>query len=317
MMTAATLVAPGAIELREVSKPVPGPDEVLVRLQGCGVCVSNVPVWEGRPWFNYPLAPGQLGHEGWGVVEQVGAQVDAFKVGDRVGFLSDHAYAEYDLTAPGKAVRLPPALSEVDFPAEPLGCAMNIARRVGEVRGKTVAIVGIGFLGAVLTELLVKAGARVIAVARKPLAQAIAGNRGGEVVAMDDHWRIIEDIKSRTKGALSDIVVECTGKQWPLDLSAELCGEYARLVIAGYHQDGPRQVNMQAWNWKCLEVINAHERDPAIYLRGMREAAYAVASGLVRIDDLITHRFPLDRLAEALEATRLRPDGFFKAVIKY
>lgn len=54
-----------------------------------------------------------------------------------------------------------------------------------------------------------------------------------------------------------------------------------RLIIAGYHQDGPRQVDMQQWNWRGLDVINAHERDPAVAARGLREAMSAVDSGSI------------------------------------
>jgi threonine dehydrogenase-like Zn-dependent dehydrogenase len=72
---------------------------------------------------------------------------------------------------------------------------------------------------------------------------------------------------------------------------------------------------MQLWNWRGLDVINAHERDPRAYLEGMRAAVHAVASGLLDPSPLYTHRFPLDRLASALEATRKRPDGFLKALV--
>ena len=100
---------------------------------------------------------------------------------------------------------------------------------------------------------------------------------------MDDHWRIIEAVKALTGGRFCERVIEATGKQWPLDLAAELTAERGRLVIAGYHQDGPRQVNMQLWNWRGLDVINAHERDPAIYVHGVRAAVAAVAGGAARL----------------------------------
>jgi threonine dehydrogenase-like Zn-dependent dehydrogenase len=120
-----------------------------------------------------------------------------------------------------------------------------------------------------------------------------------------------------TSGRFCDVVIEATDKQGPLDLAAELTRERGRLVVAGYHQDGPRQVNMQLWNWRGLDVINAHERDPQIYLRGMREAVAAVESGLIDPAPLYTHRFRLDQLDQALGMTAERPDGFMKALITY
>jgi threonine dehydrogenase-like Zn-dependent dehydrogenase len=110
-------------------------------------------------------------------------------------------------------------------------------------------------------------------------------------------------------------VIEAVGKQWPLDLAAELTREGGRLVIAGYHQDAPRQVNMQLWNWRGFDVVNAHERDPAVAVRGMREAVAAIESGLIDPRQLITHRYLLDSLGDALDATRDKPAGFVKAVV--
>jgi threonine dehydrogenase-like Zn-dependent dehydrogenase len=86
-------------------------------------------------------------------------------------------------------------------------------------------------------------------------------------------------------------------------------------MIAGYHQDGPRQVNMQSWNWRGIDVVNAHERDPRVYARGMREAVAAVESGALDPSPLFTHSFRLERLGEALEMVNNRPDGFLKALI--
>ena len=70
---------------------------------------------------------------------------------------------------------------------------------------------------------------------------------------------------------------------------------------------------MQLWNWRGLDVINAHERDPQVYLDGMQAAVDAVASGRLDPTPLYTHRFPLERLNDALAMTRDRPDGFLKA----
>lgn len=315
-MRAAALTAPGEIELREVEIPNPAPGEVRVRLEGSGVCASNLEVWGGQPWFSYPLEPGAPGHEGWGVVDEVGEGVDDLRPGDRVALLSGRAYAEYDVAPAASVVRLPAALDGQPFPGEPLGCAINIFRRSRIEPGQTVAVVGVGFLGALLTRLATDAGARVIGITRRPFALEVARSMGAaETVAMDDHGQIIERVKDLTEGVFCDRVIEATGKQWPLDLAAELTRERGTLVIAGYHQDGPRQVNMQLWNWRGLDVINAHERDPAVYLQGMRAAVELVASGRLDPAPLYTHTYSPDRLGDALDATRDRPDSFLKALV--
>jgi threonine dehydrogenase-like Zn-dependent dehydrogenase len=322
-MRAAVVRAPGVAEVVEVPVPKPKAGQVRVRLGGCGVCASNVPPWEGREWFQYPMPPGQLGHEAWGVIDDVGEGVAGFSAGQRVALLSNNAYAEYDVAASDQVVALRPPLDGRPFPAEPLGCAMNIFARSDVRPGQTVAIVGVGFLGAILARLASEAGARVIAVARRPFALDVARGMGAhELVPMDDHWKVISRVAELTGGSggydvrgFCDRVIECTGKQWPLDLAAELCGVRARLVVAGYHQDGLRQVNMQLWNWRGLDVVNAHERDPKVYLDGMRAAVDAVASGRLDPSPLYTHRFPLERLGEALDMTKQRPDGFMKALV--
>ncbi len=315
-MRAAVLAGPGRVRLDEVARPVPGAGQVRVRLEGCGVCASNLTPWAGPEWMRFPTEPGALGHEGWGVVDALGDGVEGLAVGDRGAALAYKSYAEYDLADADAVVPLPDALAGRPFPGEPLGCAMNIFRRSGIEAGQTVAIVGVGFLGAILTRLATDAGARVIAVSRRPFSLDVARAMGAaEAIPMEDHNAIIGQVRELTGGVFCDRVIEAVGRQWPLDLAGELTRERGRLVVAGYHQDGPRQVNMWLWNWRGLDVVNAHERDPKIYLQGMREAVDAVASGRLDPGPLYTHRFPLGRLGEALDATRDRPDGFLKALV--
>ncbi|MDB5466232.1 MAG: uncharacterized protein JWQ46_994 [Phenylobacterium sp.] len=315
-MRAAVLTGPGQMRTDKVARPMPGAGQVRVRLEGCGVCASNLTPWEGPEWMQFPTEPGALGHEGWGVVDAVGEGVEGLAVGDRVAALSYRSYAEYDLAEAQAVIPLPAALAGLPFPGEPLGCAMNIFRRSDIQAGQTVAIVGIGFLGAILTRLATDAGARVIAISRREFSLEVASRMGAaEVIPMDNHTAIIERVKDLTGGVFCDRVIEAVGKQWPLDLAAELTRERGKLIVAGYHQDGPRQVNMQLWNWRGIDVINAHERDTKAYADGVREAVEAVASGRLDPSSLYTHSYPLERLDEALNATRDRPDGFLKALV--
>jgi threonine dehydrogenase-like Zn-dependent dehydrogenase len=315
-MRAAVIAAPGEAALRAVPRPEPGPGQVLLRLEGCGVCASSLPVWEGRSWFDYPQRPGAPGHEGWGCVEALGDGVTGLAPGDRVAALSYAANAEYDVADASALVKLPSSLAGVAVPGEPLGCAVNIFRRAGIEAGQTVAIVGIGFLGALLTRLASHAGARVIAISRRPFALDVARAQGAsETILMDDHWRILEAVKRLTDGRWCERTIEAVGLQWPLDLAGELTGERGRLVVAGFHQDGPRQVNMQLWNWRGIDVVNAHERDPRHYIEGIREAVALMAAGVIDPAPLLTHRLPLERMGEALELARTRPDGFLKAIV--
>lgn len=318
VMDALEITAPKTITKKQIAKPEPAADEVRIKMEGCGLCASNLPVWEGREWFQYPVQAGNPGHEGWGRIDALGSEVTGFTKGERVAAITYNAFAQYDVTKASNLIKLPAELDNVPFPGEPLGCAMNIFERSDIRAGQTVAILGIGFLGALLIQLAHHAGAKVIAISRKNSSLELARKLGAEeVIAMDDHWKIIEQVKQLTDENFCERVIEATGKQWPLDLAAELTGIRGKLIIAGYHQDGMRQVNMQLWNWRGIDVINAHERDPEEYLKGMRNAVSAVMDGRIDPQPLFTHVFDSEQLQEAFELHHQNPEGFTKALITF
>ena len=315
-MRAAVITGSQRVDICEATVPEPSAHEVRVRIEGCGVSESNMTVWEGRSWFNYPRDAGALGREAWGVVDAVGREVKNLSPGDRVTMLSYHAFAEYDLARAEDVALLPDSLSGKPFPGAALGCAMNVFRRADVRTGQNVAIIGIGFLGALLTQLAACAGARVIAISRRPYALEVARRAGAaEAIPMNDHRRIIEEVIELTSGEGCDRVIEVIGEQMPLDLATELACAQGRLVIAGYHRGGPRQVNLQLWNWRGLDVINAHERDPHVCAAGMREAVEAVVQGRLKPEPLYTHSFELEQIDQAMMMMRGRPDGFLKALV--
>ncbi len=311
---AAQLTGPGRFDLVERPIPQPGPGQVRIALEGCGVCASNLAPWAGPDWMTFPTEPGAPGHEGWGYIDALGAGVTGLQPGTRVAFLGQHSYAAFDLASADQVVALPPELDGRPFPGEAFGCVMNIFRRSAIEAGMRVGIIGIGFIGAALTRLAANADAEVIAISRRESSLALAQRMGAAgTIAMEDHWAIIDQVRQLSAGTLCDVVIEAVGLQWPLDLAGELVGEGGRLVIAGYHQDGPRQVNMQNWNWRGIDVINAHERNPTVCVEGMRQAVEAVIAGRLDPDPLVTHRYGLDQLGAALDATRDKPEGFVKA----
>ncbi len=306
-MKAAVLRGDGRSSLETCDVAAPGPGEVLVQLEGCGVCASTLPAWQGRPWFEYPLEAGSPGHEPWGRVVACGAGVTGFAPGDRVTGLSYRAYAEYDLALAEHLIALPPHLDHRPFPGEALACGMNVFDRSAISRGTPVAVVGAGFIGSMVIQNAAAAGARVTAFSPRPWSRARALEQGAvaarpvsEAAAGEATW---------------PCVVECTGTQAGLDAASKLVGIRGRLVVAGYHQEGSRSVDMQDWNWKGIDVINAHERDPERYVRGMRAALEAIEEKRIDPWPLFTHSLPLDDIDRAFELMEQRPDGFTKAVL--
>jgi threonine dehydrogenase-like Zn-dependent dehydrogenase len=317
-MKAAVIEGPRKLTWQKVRIPEPGKQQVRVRLEGCGLCASGIPVWEGRDWITYSLQPGAPGHEAWGIVDAVGPDVREVIPGDRVAILSYQGFAEFDIAASSATLKLPGKLSGIPFPGEPLGCAMNIFQRSDIKKGQQVAIVGIGFLGALLIQLVKRKGARVIAVSNRQYSLDIArANGADDCILMHDHHKIIQQVKQLTNGHFCDRVIEATGKEWPLNLAGELTMVRGKLIIAGYHQDGMRSVNIQLWNWRGLDVINAHEREEEAYIHGMKNAVQAVSSGELDPVPLMSHIFGPQDLSAAFEMMVQRPEGFVKAIIKF
>jgi threonine dehydrogenase-like Zn-dependent dehydrogenase len=275
-MRAAVICAAGRARTVDAPMPAAGPGEVLIRVEGCGVCGSSLPIFTGRPWFSYPLEPGAPGHEAWGVTED----------GRRVAALTYHGFAQWDVAAESLLVELPDELDGLPFPGEALGCAANIVRRARVCHGERVAIVGMGFVGTACAQLCRSAGAAVTEVRRDTPQQ-------GQY----------------------EVVIEATGVQPGLDTASRLVAEGGRLVIAGYHQDGMRTIDLQSWNWRAIDVVNAHERDPIVVVDGMRRAIAHTLDGSLDVEALVTHSFGLDELGAAFRAASERPPGFVKAVV--
>src|SRR5271163_10519 len=184
-----------AFELVQKEFPEPGPGQVRIRVQACGICHSDVLTKEGMwPGIVYPCSPG---HEVAGIVDAIGPDVPVFKTGQRVGLgwhgghcnycepcrrgdfilckngqisgiSFDGGYADYVIAPANALAFMPDGLSPID--AGPLMCAgvttFNALRNSGARPGDTVAIVGIGGLGHLAVQFAAKSGYRTVAIGR-------------------------------------------------------------------------------------------------------------------------------------------------------
>jgi threonine dehydrogenase-like Zn-dependent dehydrogenase len=151
-MLAACVTEPQKFSLQDVSVPTPNENEVLFKVEICGLCASNLGPWTGAPRFRYPFEPGAPGHEATGVVEAVGGGVETVRPGDRIAALSLHGFAEYDLARADSVVVLPPELRDLNFLGEPLGCAVNVWRRAEVAPDAIVAFVSAGFFASLIIQ---------------------------------------------------------------------------------------------------------------------------------------------------------------------
>jgi threonine dehydrogenase-like Zn-dependent dehydrogenase len=315
-MLAAALVGYKDIRIWEIDAPVPKASEVVVKVEVCGVCSSELNVWlDEKAIIDKPRF---IGHEVSGTVLRTGDEVSQFVAGDRVviypyrssGFADEVCVPEKFVMKLADHIPFDLALGE------PIGCAMNAVRRSRVEIGDTVVVIGAGFMGALILQGVKWRGAgTLIAVDTRDEPLQTALQLGADIAINSSKQDVREAIAALTGGGGADVVIEATGYQAPLELAGEIVRTRGTIVIYGYHQGGPRTVDMKKWNFKGLDVINAHERDPDIYMQGIRAGMKLMEKGKLIMEPLVTHRFALDRIGEAFETSASKPPGFMKAII--
>ncbi|MBO7745330.1 zinc-binding dehydrogenase [Paenibacillus sp. MWE-103] len=316
-MKAAAIYGPGDVRVLDIDRPAPEPGEVLVEVKACGLCSSELGMW-ADPAFKTE-EPIFFGHEVSGVVAELGEGASRFAVGDRVTIFTDRGgYAEYVAVPEAWAVRLD-AGTPFDWAlGEPIGCAMNGAARSGIEVGDTVALIGVGFMGGLILQgARLKGASRIIAVDARPESLALARALGADVVVDASKEDAARRILELTGGEGADVVIEATGKQGALDAATDAARIRGRLIIFGYHQGGKRTIDVQAWNWKGLDVVNAHERDPQAYLKGIRTGIKLLEASQLTVAPLLSHYFELKDINAAFRTAASKPDGFLKAVVTF
>jgi L-iditol 2-dehydrogenase len=313
-MKIAMLPVPERFEILDEPVPAIAGDEVLVRVAACGVCASELDMWQGK--LSHATMPWYPGHEVSGVVEQVGAEIATMRPGDRVAtWVTTRGYAEYvaakqEHCFPAGDVPLDLALGE------PMACAVNAVDIANPALGDDVLIIGAGFMGNLVQLLVEQQGPRQIIVA-DPRVDALdrATKLGATVVVDPVHESLVDRVRELTDGKGVDTTFEVTGVQQAIDPIGDVTRMSGTVVITGYHQGEPRRVPLGQWNWMAFRIVNAHFREVATILRGMRMGMRLLTTGRVRLDELVTHRYPLERIDEAFRTAVDKPEGFVKATV--
>jgi L-iditol 2-dehydrogenase len=305
----------GVEDYRVVEVDVLRPDagELLVEVAVCGVCASELDAWTGRVPTDFPKRPG---HEVSGTVVELGAGATGFTVGDPVAvWTTGSGYAEY-VTAPAAYCR---ALGDVPLEVgllEPIACAAN-AVELADVRlADDVVILGAGFMGALVQQLVQLRGPRTVTVVdRRPDVLALAAKLGATRTVDTTTESADDGVAEVTDGRGADITFEVTGVQGGLDLVGDVTRMSGKVVLVGFHQGEPRAVPLGHWNWMAYDLRNAHFREVTTIMRGMDIAARLLTAGRLDLSPLVTHRFDLTDLNEAFRAAVSKPEGFVKAIV--
>jgi len=305
-------------DIREREMPRCGPDDLLVKTVSCGICEGDVTQFRnvtGQKQQGGAPVELVLGHEGSGVVEEVGRNVRGFAKGDRVTAL-DGCYAEYFAVGPWSVVKLPAEIDPAWAMGEPIACCVHAGNRFGIRLGDSVAVIGSGFMGLLCLQIARLKGAGLTCVF-DVLPERLAGAKkfGADVTVDASAVSAREIVASRGP---FDVVIEAAGTQSALDMCGELVKEHGRVLIVGYHigGGGTRTVNMPLWNWKAIDVINAHVRRNAEKLDAMRAGMELVRAGRLEIRSLVTP-YPLARVNDAFRDLVARKQGLVKAATSF
>lgn len=309
------MIAPQRSEIVDEPNREPGPGEVLIRVTACGVCASEL-----HPWNDGVTAyPRRFGHEPVGVIEGAGPGVERFGVGDRVTGLFTGAFSDTAIASEDVLLAVPDGLADESAMGEPLACLVNAQRRTPIELADRVALIGLGYMGLGLLQLIKLRGpSAIIAIDVREEARERAAELGADEVyhpseVPDECFLTRFGDWDSDRGL--DVVVEASGTQPGLTLAGKLVRAHGLLSILGYHQGKPREVDVEMWNWKAIDVVNAHVRRREDLLQSMEIGLALEAKGLIDLGGLVTHRFGLDEVDAAYAALRDKPPGFIKAVV--
>lgn len=305
---------PGRSALVDVPDLTPGPEEVLVKLRYCGVCMSEHHYWQ---------TAGQgmtFGHEPMGTVAALGENVRGFQIGDRVTGLAQEAFAEYVLFHQSLVIPVPDNVADEDAVAEPLSCLVSAATKIPVVMpGDPVAVVGVGYMGLGFLSLLKMKGAGpIIAVdlRKEALDNALAFGATEVYYPKDVPAKYLcrfDDIWSTDNGIR--VVTEWAGTNEALNLAAEMTHVDGLLGIGSYHTGGPRSCDIQLWNAKALDVVSTHERKDPFQIECCRRSMEMLSTGQWNYQRLKTKVYALSEFDEAQRALDTKPDGMIKALV--
>jgi L-iditol 2-dehydrogenase len=308
------LVAPFEIELIERELPAPSSSQVLLRVDQCGVCASEIDVWTGKEPEELPAA---IGHEAAGIVERVGDDVRGIQPGDHVAVWVDGGgFADRLLVEERFCI---PVAADAPYPAvaEPLSCIVNAVELAAPRLGDDVVIVGAGYMGNLLQLVAALKGPRTITVADvRPDALARAERLGATRVIDTSQASLADAVRDVSDGGGADVSFEVTGAGAGLQVAAEATRMSGKLCIVGYHQGGARTIQLGRWNWMAFEIVNAHFRELETIMRGMRAGMRLVSAGVLDPSGLVTDAFPLGRVADAFHAATEKRNGFVKALVE-
>lgn len=317
------------LEVRDLPIPEPGSGEVLVKMKAAGICFSDVMILTNKYKGRVPVPiPMIMGHEGAGVIADVGKGVERFSIGDKVGLnplwgcgqcvncingypnmcmnwrhlgiTCDGTFAEYRALPEFVASKLPDGVSLVDAAfLEPIALTVRTLDQVKPRLGDTVAIIGPGSIGMFHLQAFKSAGAAkviVIGLDRDAKRFDIARKLGADHIVNGSTEDVVKRVKELTDGLGADIVVETANHPSTVPLAVNLAAARGRVVLFGLYPEA--SISPLTLLRTGLTVAGDVAVLPSQFLRAIRWVQYQK----VLAEPMVTCRFSVDQAKEGFEA---------------
>jgi len=320
-MKAGVLQKPQVIELRDFAIPEPGEGEVRIKMEYLGICGSDVSIYLGHR-VNTPF-PLIIGHEGIGRIEKMGAGVSRFTIGQRVviepnfpcghcalcwqgrgnicphkrifGVLETGCFAEYAVVPAQFTWALSDSIADEDAVLiEPLAVALHTLYTSTARPGDSIAVLGLGAIGLLLTQLACRMGYRVMAYDRVEGKTALALQLGAKAIPAQTSAADLADLWQQAKVSS---IFECAGAAPALSMALESAPRGASVVVAGL-ADKPSAINEFSLTRQGQQVLSS-----IIYQHPLdfQRTITLLENGFVQPRKIISARYPFEKLPAALE----------------